>query len=261
MMPFGGKTPSLSNKLEIMLGPYVQQSTKLGVILDFDGTLSALAMTPGLAFICPQSKKSLEHLSNMADVHVAIISGRNLEDLQAKVGVDGLTYAGNHGLEIMHPDGQKYTHDIPQNYTDRLQNLKADLEAEAAKVEGAWVEDKGLLIALHYRQVDRFNLQSLLSRGKSIYARYNFEYLTVSKRIENCPPEGYDRGDTCIHILRSLYGVDWEERVRIIYVGDSAADEFAISRLKGVAVTFRVTNEDSEAITKTSADYWIAGGL
>ena len=29
--------------------------------------------------------------------------------------------------------------------------------------------------------------------------------------------------------------------------------------LKGVSFTFRVTNEDSEAITKTSADYWIAG--
>ena len=42
-------------------------------------------------------------------------------------------------------------------------------------------------------------------------------------------------------------------------MGDSEADEFAIRMLKGVAFTFRVTNEDSEAITKTSADYWIAG--
>ena len=50
-----------------------------------------------------------------------------------------------------------------------------------------------------------------------------------------------------------------QERLSIIYVGDSEADEFAIRMLKGVAFTFRVTNEDSEAITKTSADYWIAG--
>lgn len=109
--------------------------------------------------------------------------------------------------------------------------------------------------------MDKFHRQTLLSRAKSIYERHQFEYLTVSKRIENSPPEGYNRGDTCIHILRSLFGVDWEERVRIIYVGDSEADELAISRLKGVAFTFRVTNEDSAAITKTSADYWIAGRI
>ena len=62
--------------------------SQLGVILDFDGTLSGLAKTPELAFICPESKKSLERLSNMADVHVAIISGRNLEDLREKVQVE-----------------------------------------------------------------------------------------------------------------------------------------------------------------------------
>jgi trehalose 6-phosphate synthase/phosphatase len=76
MTPFSGKTPSLSNNLESTFGPYVQMSTKLGIIIDFDGTLSALAKTPDLAFICPESKKSLLRLSNMADVHVAIISGR-----------------------------------------------------------------------------------------------------------------------------------------------------------------------------------------
>ena len=34
-----------------------------------------------------------------------------------KVGVDGLTYAGCHGLKIIHPDGQRYIHHVEQvNY-------------------------------------------------------------------------------------------------------------------------------------------------
>lgn len=45
----------------------------------------------------------------------------------------------------------------------------------------------------------------------------------------------------------------------MIYAGDSAADEFAITRLKGVACTFRVINEDSNVITKTCADYRLQG--
>ena len=75
----------LKSHLNSRLLSSIQMSSKLGVILDFDGTLSGLAKTPELAFICPESKKSLERLSNMADVHVAIISGRNLEDLREKV--------------------------------------------------------------------------------------------------------------------------------------------------------------------------------
>ncbi len=49
-------------------------------------------------------------------------------------------------------------------------------------------------------------------------------------------------------------------QVRVIYAGDSASDEFAIEKLKGMAYTFRVTNEDSSAITKTMADFWLPGG-
>ena len=46
---------------------------------------------------------------------------------------------------------------------------------------------------------------------------------------------------------------------QVIYAGDSAADEIAIERLKGVAYTFRVINEDADVITKTAADYRLAG--
>ena len=53
-------------------------------------------------------------LVNLPDVHVVVISGREVENLRAKVGVDGLTYAGNHGLHVMHADGQMYQHTIPQ---------------------------------------------------------------------------------------------------------------------------------------------------
>ena len=47
----------------------------------------------------------------------------------------------------------------------------------------------------------------------------------------------------------------------MVYVGDSAADELAIRRLKGVTYTFRVINEDATVITKTSANYRLEGIL
>ena len=48
---------------------------------------------------------------------------------------------------------------------------------------------------------------------------------------------------------------------QVVYAGDSQADEFAISRLKGVAYTFRVMNEDSAIVTKTTANYRLEGNF
>jgi len=236
----------------------IESHTKLGIVIDFDGTLSYLARTPELALLPPETKKVLERLSNMTDVNIVIISGREMEDLRRKVGVDGISYAANHGLNIMHPDGHRYQHKIPEDYILRLKALKDELKGKLEK-SGAWVEDKGLLVAWHYRELQKELREGFVEEAKGIYEKHGFETFTVSKRLENIAPEGWNRGDSAIHILRSLYGVDWEDRVKVIYAGDSSADELAIERLKGVASTFRVTNEDTDVITKTTADYRLAG--
>ena len=42
----------------------------------------------------------------------------------------GITYAGNHGLEILHPDGSKFVHPMPDMSVDRGERLKDDLRTE-----------------------------------------------------------------------------------------------------------------------------------
>ena len=69
------------------LGPLIDNCTKIGLILDFDGTLSFLANTPDLAIILPEIKRVFERLSNISDVHIAIISGRPLANIQEKVNI------------------------------------------------------------------------------------------------------------------------------------------------------------------------------
>jgi hypothetical protein len=85
----------------------------------------------------------LLRLSNIADVHIAIISGRSLGDVKEMVGIDGLTYAGNHGLEILHPDGTKFVHPVPQGHEDQLNLIKSELQEQACR-DGAWIEPKGM---------------------------------------------------------------------------------------------------------------------
>lgn len=45
----------------------------------------------------------------------------------------------------------------------------------------------------------------------------------------------------------------------MIYAGDSAADEYAMEALKGVAYTFKVINEDATGVTKTWANSRLQG--
>ena len=103
-------------------------------------------------------------------------------------------------------------------------------------------------------QVAKEEREELIEMVSEIYRKHDFEFMHVSKRIENVPPVGWDRGRSSIHILRSLFGVDWEEMVQVcspckcqtqgflqvIYAGDSAADEFAMEVLRGVASSFKV---------------------
>lgn len=84
----------------------------------------------------------------------------------------------------------------------------------------------------------------------------------------------FSLGRASIYILRTAFGVDWSERIKIIYAGDDASDEDAmlvcinclfniynnkidlyssfVQALKGMAATFRVT---SSHIVKTSAEH------
>lgn len=46
------------------------------------------------------------------------------------VGIEGITYAGNHGLEILHPDGTKFVHPMPTQYQGKVGELLKNLQEQ-----------------------------------------------------------------------------------------------------------------------------------
>ena len=70
---------------------------------------------------------------------VAIVSGRPREDVERLLAVDGVEVFGLYGLEGRRAD------------VEATRDALAVVEKAAADVEGAWVEDKGLSLAVHYR--------------------------------------------------------------------------------------------------------------
>ena len=60
------------------------------------------------------------------------------------------------------------------------------------------------------------------------------------------------QGDAAIYILRSAFGVNWSQDIRIIFAGDDLTDEDAMKGLKGLAYSFRVVNS---GLVHTLADH------
>ena len=73
------------------------------LLSDFDGTLAPIVARPKAAALPMETGQLLQDLACQPHTTVVVISGRALSDLRAKVGIRGITYAGNHGLEIEGP--------------------------------------------------------------------------------------------------------------------------------------------------------------
>ncbi|KAL0831094.1 hypothetical protein ABMA28_001967 [Loxostege sticticalis] len=232
------------------LSKYIGYTQKLALLLDYDGTLAPIAPHPDLATLPLETKHTLQRLSNMSDVYIAIISGRNVDNVKNMVGIEGITYAGNHGLEILHPDGSKFVHPMPMECQDKVVELLKSLQEQVCR-DGAWVENKGALLTFHFRETPLAKRAELEAKARELIAAAGFTPAPAHCAIEARPPVEWDKGRASIYILRTAFGLDWCERIRVIYAGDDVTDEDAMTALKGMAATFRIA---SSTITKTSAE-------
>ncbi len=131
-----------------------------------------------------------------------------------------------------------------------MEELLKQLQEEVCH-DGAWVENKGVLLTYHYREVPQLLRETLVPRAKEIITGCGFKVGLAHCALECKPQVKWDKGRASIYILRTAFGVDWSERIRIIFAGDDVTDEDAISALKGMAFTFRIV---SHHLTKTAAD-------
>nr|BAH28884.1 trehalose-6-phosphate synthase alpha [Polypedilum vanderplanki]BAH28886.1 trehalose-6-phosphate synthase alpha [Polypedilum vanderplanki] len=229
---------------------YIGYSHKLALLLDYDGTLAPIAPHPDLATLPQETKNVLHRLSNLNEVYIAVISGRSVENVKNMVGIEGITYAGNHGLEILHPDGSKFVHPMPVEYEEKVSKLLRALQDSVCH-DGAWVENKGALLTFHYRDTPNEMRPQMIDKAKFLIEHFGFTASESLCAIEAKPPVPWNKGRASIYILRTAFGVDWSERIKIIYVGDDVTDEDAMMALRGMAATFRIASSN---IIKTAAE-------
>lgn len=201
--------------------------------LDFDGTLAPIVPVPEDAASLPAAAAALRQLVDRRDTDIAIVSGRALEDVRERVGLPGLFYAGNHGMEIEGP-GVERRHAEAERARPSLAACVRRLEPLAAAYAGVTVEDKGLTLSVHYRRVE--DADAAQHVRQAVYEACGYDpalRLTEGKKIvEVRPAVEWDKGRAVQFLLESLEG-STGGAMPALFVGDDRTDEDAFRVLRG----------------------------
>ncbi len=214
--------------------------------VDFDGTLSPIVPHPDQARIADDARKAVRSLARRYPV--AIMSGRDLPDLEERVGLTGVIYAGSHGFDIAGPDGLRYEFEDAAPYLADLDAIEAALRARTTGIAGAVVDRKRYAVALHDRMVGVDELPVMEAIATDEAKRRPRLALSRGKRVHEFRPAlPWDKGRALLWLVDAL-GLR-REAVTAMYVGDDTTDEDAFRALReaGIGVGVVVGDSDRES--------------
>ncbi|MDD5254730.1 MAG: trehalose-phosphatase [Candidatus Omnitrophica bacterium] len=219
------------------------QGARLFVFLDYDGTLAQIVHVPEKARITGSARQLLAAIIKKPGCRVAVISGRALKDVKKRVGLNGVIYAGNHGLELEGPR-IKFRKFLSQGYTHALQKLRGELARKLKLFKGVIIEDKGLSLSVHYRRVDKKAIPQVKTIfHETVITSFVADTIRVKQGkmvFEIRPPVEWDKGRVVLWLLARQKFSAGEKRVYPVYIGDDATDEDAFRALKDIGLTVLV---------------------
>jgi trehalose 6-phosphate phosphatase len=119
------------------------------LFLDFDGTLAPIVDRPDLAVLPDRLRPALETLFKALQGAIAVVSGREIGQLERLLAPFSPALAGGHGVAIRESDRRLIkTESAPPA---SLPHIADTIEAFARLREGLLVERKARGVALHFR--------------------------------------------------------------------------------------------------------------
>ena len=210
-----------------LLEPLLADPARAAILTDVDGTLAPIAARPEEAAVPPEASAVLAKLSERYGL-VGCISGRQALEARRLVGVKGIAYAGNHGLELLLPgDGTPQLDPSTQDREGDAAEFVAELDSHALDETGLRLEDKGPIQALHWRGAA--DERAAEARAHEIAAEAGRAGLEPrwGRKVLELRPVGGGGKDAAVAALLATDGVR-----AVLYAGDDRTDLDAFRRLR-----------------------------
>lgn len=224
---------------------------QLALFLDYDGTLTPIVSRPAAAVLSGDMRRVLARLA--ACVPVAVVSGRDRADVEARVSLRQLWYAGSHGFDISGPDGFREEHPGGVEALPELERAEVELRRLLASIPGTELERKRFSLAIHYRNTPEVRVDEVKEAVDRVRERLDGLRQRRGKKVLELQPDvDWDKGRAVLWLLERL-GLDRPE-VLPLYVGDDWTDEDAFRALgdRGLGIYVGTLDRD------TDADYVLA---
>jgi trehalose 6-phosphate phosphatase len=208
------------------------RTADIALFLDVDGTLLEIAREPGAVHVPERLCRRLEQLASATGGALALVSGRSLDQIDRLFAPLRLSAAGLHGLERRNL-GRKLERATPD--PTALERARRRLAAFAVATEGVMLEDKGLTLALHYRNAPAAADEAGRIAKAAVAESNGALVLLHGKMVYELKPPGFDKGRA---IAAFMAEPPFAGR-RPVFAGDDVTDEagfVTINEIAGVAI-------------------------
>lgn len=216
-----------------MLEQLVRNSPVL-LCLDYDGTIAEIVSRPGLARPVEGVVAALKSIARHRErVVAAIVSGRPIAELRRMTGLGGeVMFAGVHGLEVAGGDGIVRVPEQAARCAPEIERVRDFLTRNVPSGAGFEIEDKGLSVALHYRNADPAAAPALCARMEE-FMRANAPSLQAAhnKMVLEALPAIASKGGA-LRVLGDEVGPAFVP----VYFGDDRTDEDAFAEIENRGV-------------------------
>jgi trehalose 6-phosphate phosphatase len=202
--------------------------SRTAILTDIDGTLAPIVERPDQAAVPARATELLARLGERFAV-VGCVSGRRAAEARRLVGVEGIHYAGNHGLELLLAGDEEPRLDPSlDGRQGAAAAYLAGLDADELSALGLRVEDKGPIQAFHWRgAADERAAEARAHEIAADAGRADLEPHWGRKVLEIRPPGGGGKGAAVAALLGADGVID-----AAAYAGDDRTDLDAFRRLR-----------------------------
>ncbi|HET9015351.1 MAG TPA: trehalose-phosphatase [Thermomicrobiaceae bacterium] len=192
---------------------------------DIDGTISRIVSPPSAAVVEPRAREALALLTQRLAV-VAVVSGRDARGARRMVGLDGVVYLGNHGMERLE-GGALVVSPLVEPYLETVSAATARLRRELS-IPGVVVEAKGATASIHYRAApDPEGIEmSVVATARRVAAELGLRATRGRRVVEVRPPVDLNKG-TAVRQLAAERGLRG-----LVFVGDDRTDLDAMDAVR-----------------------------